>query len=268
MLKGKVDNEKLPKISIIIPSYNKASYISETLKSIVSQKYPNLEVIIRDGGSTDGTVEIIKKYAKRYPDLISWISEKDKGQVDAINKGLKKAKGEILTFINADDVYEEGAVRMVGEYFAKNPQTLWFAGRGKVIDIKGKEISKWVTAYKNFLLHLNSYNLLLIVNYLMQPSVFLSRRAYEKYGPFGGTEKGVMEYDLWLKLGKIQMPEMLDETLASFRLTRDNLSAVNFETILSEDYNIANNYTKDPIILFLHWLHNVVRVITLYASRL
>src|SRR3990172_9062122 len=150
---------KFQKISIVIPSYNKASFIKQTLESIVTQNYPNLEVIIQDGGSTDGSVEIIRKYAQKYPKMISWVSKKDKGQVDAINKGLKKATGEILTFINADDVYEEGAVRTVGEYFYDNPKTLWLAGKGKVINEKGDEISKWVTAYKNFLLHLNSYNL-------------------------------------------------------------------------------------------------------------
>jgi len=257
----------LPKISIVIPSFNKVDFIKETLESIVTQDYPNLEVIIQDGGSTDGTLEIIKKYAKKYPDKINWESIKDKGQTDAINRGFKKASGRVLSYVNADDLYENGALNKVGEYYSKNPKTLWLAGRGKIINDKGDDISKWVTSYKNFLLSLNSYFLLLITNYLMQPSVFIKRHAYLKYGPFGGTRKGVMEYDLWLALGKIQMPKVIAETFTSFRLTKDNLSSVNFETILSEDYKIAGKYTKDPIILFLHWLHNLGRVITLFISR-
>ena len=196
--------KKLPKISIIIPSFNKVDFIEETLKSIIFQKYPNLEVVIQDGGSTDGTLDIIKRYAKKYPKIITYVSKKDKGQLDAINKGLKKAKGEIITYINADDVYEKGALKKVGETFKKYPDTLWLAGKGRVINEEGEEVAKLVTWYKNQLLRLNKYTFLLIVNYLMQPSIFLSRKAIKKYGPFTGTRKFVTEYDLWLKLGKIK----------------------------------------------------------------
>ena len=109
-----------PKISIVIPSYNKVKYIQETLESVIFQKYPNLEVIIQDGGSTDGTLEIIKKYAKKYPKIISWVSIKDKGQVDAINRGLRKAKGNIVTYLNADDLYEKGALFEIAQSFLKS----------------------------------------------------------------------------------------------------------------------------------------------------
>jgi len=253
--------KSLPKISIVIPSYNKVKYIEQTLESIIAQNYSDLEVIVQDGGSTDGTIEIIKKCAKRHPDIISWTSEKDKGQADAINKGLKKVTGEVLTFINADDVYEKGALRTVGEYFAKNPKTLWLAGKGKVINEKGEEISKWVTAYKNFLLHLDSYNLLLTVNYLMQPSVFISRQAFEKYGPFVGENGVVMEYELWLKIGRVEVPKVVNDYLSSFRLTTGNISATQFNNVLSSDLQIARKYTKNPLILFFHFLNNLGRII-------
>lgn len=206
----------LPKISIVIPSYNKVEYIQETLESIVSQKYPHLEVIIQDGGSTDGSLKIIQQYAQRY-DWINYESKRDKGQADAINTGFKKATGEILTYINADDVYEKGALKRVGKNFAENPDTFWLAGRGRVIDETGHEIAKPFTWYKNLFLYFNFYSSLLILNYLMQPSVFLSRRAYKKYGPFFGG-KYVVEYDMWLKLGKQKMPLVLNRTLSYFRL--------------------------------------------------
>lgn len=250
----------LPKISIVIPSYNKVKYIGQTLESIVTQNYSDLEVIVQDGGSTDGTVEIIKKYAEKYPDMIFWTSGKDEGQLDAINKGLKKTTGEILTFINADDVYEKGALRAVGEYFAKNPETLWLAGRGRVIDEKGKEISKWVTAYKNLLLTVNSYSLLLIVNYLMQPSVFLSKGAYQKYGPFTGTENFVTEYDMWLRLAKLEMPASLSKNLSEFRIEKGTKTKTMFIPLLNEDQRIIRKHTDNSIILFLHSLHNLVRM--------
>ena len=255
--------KNLPKISIVIPSLNKASLIKETLESIVTQNYPDLEIIIQDGGSMDGTLGIIKKYAKKYPKVIAWESGEDRGQVDAINKGLKKATGEIFTYLNADDVYEKGSLYAVGEFFAKNPKALWVAGKGDMIDEKGKEISQWITSYKNFLLTINYYPLLLIVNYLMQPSVFISRNAYEEYGPFTGTKTGVMEYDLWLKLGKVEMPKVLDKTLSSFRIYKGSISTKEFKKVLFTDEQIAEKYTQNPLILLLHHMHNVGRVAVL-----
>ena len=138
-----------PLISIVIPSLNKARYIRQTLESIVKQNYPSLEVIIEDGGSTDGTLDIIKKYAKKYPKIFKYESKKDKGQMDAINKGFEKAQGEILTYINADDVYVDGAFRNIEKAYSENPDALWFAGRGRVIDEDGKGIARIVTWYKN-----------------------------------------------------------------------------------------------------------------------
>lgn len=259
----KVRNNKLPKISIIIPSYNKVDFIKETLESIVTQNYSNLEIIIQDGDSTDGTLEIIKKYANKSPKIFTWESGRDNGQLEAINKGMKKANGDIVTYINADDVYKRGALKKVGEYFTKNPKALWVAGKGDMIDEKGKEISPWITSYKNFLLTINYYPLLLIVNYLMQPSVFLSRKAFEKYGPFIGTEIGVMEYDLWLKVGKVKMPNVLDKTLSSFRIYKGSISTKEFKKILLADEQIAGKYTQNPLILLLHFIHNFGRVAVL-----
>lgn len=251
--------KNLPLISIIIPSFNKVDYISETLKSIIDQNYPDLEVIIQDPGSTDGSLDIIKLYEKKYPKIFRLFNEKDKGQLDAINIGLSKAKGDILTYINADDVYEKGALRVVGEYFSKHPETLWLAGNGRVIDKNGKEISGWVTTYKNLLLNLKSYILLLVVNYLIQPSVFLNKSAWEKYGPFKGDTKFIMEYEMWLRMGKDQMPMVSNKTLSSFRIPEKSISRNEFEKTLDADLNIVKQYTNNSLILFFHHLHNLGR---------
>ena len=253
----------LPKISIVIPSFNKVEFIGSTLQSIIAQKYSNLEVIIRDGGSTDGTQEVIKKYAQKYPKLISWLEKRGEGQKDAINKGLKEVSGEILTYLNADDVYQDGVLREVGEYFAKHPNTLWLAGRGKTIDENGNEIASWVDSYKNYLLKLNNYSWLLCVNYLFQPSVFLSKSAYKNYGPFTGTATGVTEYEMWLRLGKAKMPKILDNVLSGFRLSRGSISTTEFKKILFEDEKIVEKHTSNQVILMLHYLHNLGRIITL-----
>ena len=248
-----------PKISTVIPSFNKAKYIRQTLDSIFLQKYPNLEVIIQDGGSTDGTLKIIKAFAKKYPKEIKWESKKDKGQLDAINKGLSKASGEILAYINADDVYTKEAFCEVAKAYKKNPNVLWFAGRGRIINAKGKEIAKFVTSYKNLFLAFNSFFFLLIVNYLMQPSVFISRKAYKKYGPFTGMKRAVMEYDLWLKLARVSMPVVFDKYLTGFRMSGENISTRYFLEILEADGEIAKKYTNSNVILILHKLHNILR---------
>lgn len=255
--------ESLPKISIVIPSYNKASYVEATLRSIINQGYPNLEVIIQDGGSEDGTIEIIKRYANKYPGIFQWSSKKDKGQLDAINKGFEKASGDILTYLNADDIYKRGCLPAVGRHFKTYPTTLWVTGYGDIIDKDGRVISQFITNYKNILLNINRYWMLLMVNYITQQSTFLSKRAFNKFGPFTGTRNYVMEYDLWLKLGKDQMPLVIKKTLSSFRLTADNISSTSARELLKVDNEITKKYTNNGFLLALHKLHNLGRIFML-----
>lgn len=250
---------RLPKISIVIPSFNKGKFIKNTLQSIVDQNYSLLEVIIQDPGSSDGSLDIINEYVEKYPGIFKLFEEKDKGQLDAINKGLKKTTGDILSYINADDIYEPGALITIGEDFAQNPDILWLAGKGKVVDESGIDISKCITAYKDLLLNLNRYPLLLMVNYLMQPSVFLSKSAWKKYGPFRGDNKFIMEYEMWLRIAKVQMPVVLNVTLSSFRIPQKSFSRNEFEKTLSEDMKIVKKQTKNPLILILHYLNNLGR---------
>lgn len=249
-----------PFISIIIPSYNKVRFINQTLESIFDQNYQNLEVVINDGGSDDGTLEIIKKFAKKYPKVIQLESKKDKGQLDAINKGFGKAGGDIVTFINADDVYLPGAFNTISKLYSSNPDSLWFAGKGIVIDSKGKEIAKFVTWYKNLFLSFNQKSLILILNYLMQPSVFLTRKAWKESGPFTGTSDFVTEYEMWLKLSKIDMPTITNKNLSAFRIDDDNITQRMTQKLLKADEIIIQKYTKNFFILTLHKFYNLARV--------
>lgn len=248
-----------PLISVVIPSFNKAKFIGKTLDSIVKQDYENFEVIIMDGGSTDGTLKIIEKYAKKYPDIIRYESKVDKGQWDAINKGYKKAKGKIIGYINADDVYKQGVFSEIERLYRLNIDALWFAGRGNVIDIKGEKIAKWPTRYKNLLLTINYYPLLLIVNYLMQPSVFITKTAWNRFGPFIGYKRIVLEYDLWLKIAKFKMPITTGKYLSGFRIEPTTITKRFSDILLREDKKIVKKYTTNPLILFLHNLHNFGR---------
>lgn len=249
-----------PSISIVIPSYNKVDFIEDTLKSILDQRYPNLEVIIQDGGSNDGSVGIIRKFASKWPN-IRWISKKDKGQLDAINKGLKKAKGEILTYINADDVLKRGALNKIGSFFISNPDKHWVIGLGDIINSKGRKIADWVTSYKNFLVSVNNKNALIAVNYITQPSVFWRREVHKKIGYLSGTKNFVMEYEFWLKLMNLQKPGIIKDYISSFRMTTNNISSTQFNTLLSIDNKIAKKYTKNKFLILVHLLHNNARIV-------
>lgn len=256
----KLRSEDLPKISIIIPSFNKVGFISRTLDSIISQNYRNLEIIIQDGGSTDGTLDVVKEYARKYPEIIRWESGKDNGQLEAINKGAKKATGEIISYINADDLYKKHAFEGVARKYKENRNSLWFMGFSDMIDGKGDRIANLAVFYKKILALLNKYPLLLLVNYIMQPAVFLTKTAFVKYGPFTGTERFVTEYDLWLKLGLIQMPAVIPLEIASFRMSGGNISSVQYRNLLEKDMNIVKRYTRNKLVLALHRLHNCLRV--------
>ncbi len=124
----------LPRVSIVTPSFNQAAFLEETIQSVLSQDYPNLEYIIIDGGSTDGSVEIIKKYADK---LAYWVSEKDTGQADAINKGLIRVTGEIVAWLNSDDIYLPGTIRAAVEALQAHPDCGLVYGDVLSVDAKG-----------------------------------------------------------------------------------------------------------------------------------
>ena len=216
----------LPKISVVIPSFNMARYIDETLKSIVNQDYPNIECIVMDGGSTDGTLEILKKYEKQ----ITWISEKDKGQSDAINKGLSKATGDILTYLNADDVYEPGCFQKLADYFQKYPETKWVYGKCLIVDEKGSEIRRAITGYKYFWQKRYSYDWLMVMDFIAQPATFWRRELTEEIGLFDVDEHLAMDYDYWLRAGARYQPGFIDDYLARFRMHSVSKSSLGYVT--------------------------------------
>jgi glycosyltransferase involved in cell wall biosynthesis len=184
------DGSPWPKISIVTPSYNQASFIEETIRSVLLQNYPNLEYILIDGASKDGSMEIIQKYA---PWLSYWVSEPDQGQSNAINKGFAKATGQILAWINSDDYYQPGALRTAAEVLYKSPKSL-AAGAGVMVDasthLKGKHLSSRIQRADLF------YEAATII----QPCAFWTKDLWNVVGPLDEGLYYVMDYDLWLRM--------------------------------------------------------------------
>lgn len=241
----------LPKISIVTPSFNQARFIEKTIKSVLSQNYPSLEYIVMDGGSTDETVKILKKYGKK----IIWKSEKDQGQADAINKGLKIAKGEILAYLNSDDILLPDCLLKVGKFFQQNPKIRWAFGKCKIIDEKGTEIRKVVTFYKNLLLPFVSKNLLLVVNPISQPATFWRREVTQKIGFFAEKHYYCMDYDYWLRMITKFQSGFINDYLAGFRIHQKSKGELNFVKHFQDELGVAKKYTQNGFLIFLHYLN-------------
>jgi len=254
---------KLPKISIVTPSFNQAKFIRATIDSVLSQDYPDLEYFIIDGGSTDGTTEILKSYGQK----IKWISEKDKGQTDAINKGLKLSEGELLAYLNSDDIYLPGALKKVGECYSRTKAD-WITGDCLTIDDEGK-ISKnnWlISGYKRFLMAFYSPLTLRIADSMLpQPSTFWSRRAYKKVGEFNIKFHYVMDYDYWLRLSKYFRPYDLKVALSGFRFQSNSKSQTGREKLMAEGLITLKDNGASDLELKLHKLHSDL---TLFVYKL
>lgn len=235
---------------MVTPSFNQAEFIERTIKSVLSQDYPEIEYIVMDGDSEDGTVEILKKYGKK----IIWQSKKDKGQGDAINTGLEIATGEILTYLNSDDTYEPGTLKKIGMFFCENPDKMWLLGKCKIIDENDKEIRKSVTAYKDFWLKRYSYKTLLVLDYISQPAVFWRRSAYKEIDKFDTGEFWELDYDYWLRLGRKFKPGFIDSYLSNFRAHKKSKTSQDVKHFL-EEVRVSKKYTKNPIIIGLHYLN-------------
>lgn len=245
------------KISIITTNYNTDKYLEETIKSVLNQKGDfELEYIITDGESTDGSLEIIKKYK----DKLKYISEKDKGQSNGINKGLRMATGDIVAFLNADDIYLDNTLDTVVKYFKDNPKCMWLTGYCKIIDENGKQIKKYITDYKNRKLRRFSFEQLLVEDCISQPATFWRRKLLDEVGYIDESLHYSMDQDLWARFAKKYKLHLIREYLACFRFTSDTKTGSNVDKTLIESKLVAQRYSNSKWLITRQWLSNLKRI--------
>lgn len=223
-----------PKISIVTPSYNQGHYIEQTILSIINQGYPNYELIIIDGGSTDNTVEILNKYDSK---ITYWISEKDNGQADALNKGIAKATGDIFNWINSDDYLEPGALEVVGQYFKENPNKNVLCGFTHCFYDEDNSTSH------TYRMGIEPSATDTILNIAMnQPGTFYRTEVVRAVGGINPSLRYIFDNELWFKfLSKYGVKSIgtTDKLLAQFRLHKDSKSVFDgFELFNKESTDI------------------------------
>ncbi len=238
-------------LSIITPSFNQGRFIKRTIESILGQGYPRLEYIVMDGGSTDETVDILKSYGDR----IIWQSAPDRGQSHAINRGLHRATGAIVAYLNSDDTYVDRSLFVINDFFNQFPEVRWAYGRCRIVDEHDREIRQWLTAYKHFWGRRYSYRKLLSINFINQPAVFWRRAAWRECGPFREDLHLVMDYEYWLRLGQRYPAGVIPAALANFRVYPDSKSFQRYRQQFQDELRVARQYAGGRAAVLLHYLN-------------
>ena len=200
------------KVSIITPSYNQGHFIERTLKSVANQTGGDIEHIVMDGGSTDNTIEILKQFSSS----VKWVSEEDNGQADAVNKGIRMCDGEIIGWLNSDDMFYPGAIEKITDFFELNPDIEVVYGMADHIDKEDQAFEQYPTEEWDF-------ERLKYTCFISQPALFFRRRVIEEQGLLDESLQYCMDYEYWLRLGKAGVRfAFLPEKLAGSRLYAEN----------------------------------------------
>ena len=206
-----------PLVSIVTPSFNQARFLEETIRSVLDQDYPRLEYIIVDGGSTDGSLEIIRRYADR---LAWWVSEPDQGQTDAINKGFARASGEILAWLNSDDTYLPHAMSEAAAYLQSHPEVGMVYGDANLVDETGRMLGPFPARQTDYRRLRRGYV------HIPQQAAFFRASLWRQVGPLDPTFYFAMDYDLWVRLARLAPLQYHPRLWANFRLHDGGKSVV------------------------------------------
>lgn len=228
-------SSRLPSISLVTPSLNQGRFIRATIESVLSQGYPDLDYRVQDGGSTDGTLTVLRTYDGR----VSFVSEKDAGQADAINKGLARAAGEVLGYLNSDDVLRSGALAAVGKAFASDPDLMFVWGRASYLNEVGAPVSP-------YLVRPDAIERLADACFIAQPAAFFRRKVWEEVGPFDASLHHTMDYDYWLRIAArypASRMRFLDHELAGCRMHADAKTVAGWTRALDEIFALVKKRT-------------------------
>jgi glycosyltransferase involved in cell wall biosynthesis len=204
-----VEPMKKPLVSIVTPSYNQAQFLEETIQSVLAQDYPNIEYIVIDGGSQDGSVDIIRRYDKQ---LAYWVSEKDEGQSAAINKGLGRAKGDIWAWLNSDDTYYSGTVSAAVRFLSENPEVGMVYADADLTDENGKIIGQFASRQTDYKRMLDGFV------HIPQATTFVRASEWKKAGMLDSGLFFAFDFDLWVRIAKESKIQYLPQKWATFRL--------------------------------------------------
>lgn len=222
---------EMPLVSVITPSYNQGRFIRDTINSVLAQDYPKIEYIVVDGGSTDETIDILSSYG----DKLKWVSEKDKGQADAINKGIYMAHGQIIGWLNSDDTYLEGAISKAVTYLKSHPNTDVVYGEGYYTDVDGKIRGRYAT--KKF-----SIDELAQQCIICQPTAFFTKTVAEKVGMIDDTLQLCMDYEFWIRISRQGKIAYIPEYLATSRMYEDNKTLSRRKEVYLEACKVVKKY--------------------------
>ncbi|WP_051434556.1 glycosyltransferase family 2 protein [Desulfonatronum lacustre] len=225
----------MPRITIITPNKNGERFLDQAIRSVLAQRNDgvDLEYIVLDGASTDGSMKIIERY-RNLIDLV--ISEPDQGPASAINKGLRLARGEILAWLNADDVYHPNTLARVLKVMDANPKAALCFGSCRIIDEQNREIRRPITRFKECFFPLSSRFTIQCINYISQPSMFFRRRALDQAGPLREDLTAAFDYDFTLRLRRHgDAARVPGPPLADFRWRPDSISGSGFQIQFREE---------------------------------
>lgn len=248
----------LPQVSIVMPSFNQRAFLKEAVDSVFDQGGVNVELLVFDPGSTDGSRELLLELKEKYGTGLRLFFEGDRGQSDAVNKGMRHARANIMGWLNSDDRLRPGALARVASLLDTNGPA-WVYGQAGVIDGQGREIGSLITSYKNLRGRTFSRFKLIQENFISQMGVFWTQAMWKNAGPLRVEKHLDMDYDLWLRFAAIEDPMVIREFLADFRVHAAAKGSLQSDAQLDAAFKTASEHStglgfKGKIALAIHGL--------------